>query len=891
MSDQVKSRKANKQKKKQNKKINWKKVFLTLLIIGLVMTLVGAGVVYSYISDAPELNEEELQVPAGTSILDRNGEEIANLATENRTVIEYSDLSPVVEDAVIATEDARFYEHSGIDIRRIGAAVIANIKEGFGAEGASTITQQVIKNFLLSDKKVLERKVQEQYLAIKLEQEYSKEQILMMYLNKIYYGNGIYGIQQASEYYYGKEDLNNLTLSEAALLAGLPQRPSGYNPLEHPERAQDRRDTVLDLMVHHDKITEQEAEEAKQVNVSDMVQENNESSEVNYPAFIETVYDEAEKLIEQEDLNIHTAGLTIHTTLDQDAQQQLKELLSHDSSAFPNNELEAGVTALDTKTGQVLAIGGGRNRTQPFNQNYATDIARAPGSAIKPIVSYGPVIDQNQFSTYHQYYDHPSEAYYSWDEEFENYGPDGGTYHNWVTMREALYRSLNVPAVINTREHLDREAAGEFARNLGISSVEGEVNDGMALGSDGENGIPTNSYEMAGAFAAFGNQGMYNEPHTITKIEFPDGRTMEPDRESTPVMEDYTAYMISDMLKDTIEHPNGTAAGKLNLGSLPVAGKTGTTNDTVDSWFVGYSTNYTISVWTGYDEQQEINDTSPRFTIFETLMTQLSEGEDTADFTKPDSVKEIGVEEGSRPAKLPSEYTPESEIVTELFVEGKEPSETSDQYEQIDPIESLQVDFNAEEENIEASWSHPSSGDVQFDISISANDQEVDSISGYGDTSYTFNNIEMGQTYTFEITAYDAANTENQSEPVTGSVEIPAEDSDFWEEFLDEEEDNQDENNQEEQNGEGSENNGDSNDQSDGNNNNESGNTGDSDSNNGDDSSGNENDDSQTGDDSQNSNNNNSNDNNNNDSNNTEDSNDTSDDEQNTSDDSNQDSN
>ncbi|MDQ0160698.1 transglycosylase domain-containing protein [Alkalibacillus salilacus] len=879
MSDQVKSRKANKQKKKQNRKINWKKVFLTLLIIGLVMTLVGAGVVYSYISDAPELNEEELQVPAGTSILDRNGEEIANLATENRTVIEYSDLSPVVEDAVIATEDARFYEHSGIDLRRIGGAVIANITEGFGAEGASTITQQVIKNFLLSNEKVLERKVQEQYLALKLEQEYSKEQILMMYLNKIYYGNGIYGIQQASEFYYGKEDLNNLTLSEAALLAGLPQRPNGYDPLENPEYAEERRNTVLDLMVHHDKITEQEAEEAKQVNVSDMVQENNESSEINYPAFVETVYEEAEKLIDQEDLNIHTAGLTIHTSLDQDAQQQVEELLSHDSSAFPNNELEAGVTALDTKTGQVLAIGGGRNRTQPFNHNYATDSERGPGSAIKPIVSYGPVIEQNQFSTYHQYNDSKSETYYSWsdgDGAFQNYGDGDGYYYGWVTMREALYRSLNVPAVMNAREEFDKSAAGEFARNLGISSIENEVTESMPLG--GVNEVQTNSYEMAGAFAAFGNQGMYNEPHTITKIEFPDGRTMEPDRESTPAMEDYTAYMISDMLKDTIEHPNGTAAGRLNLGSLPVAGKTGTTNDTSDSWFVGYSTNYTISVWTGYDEQNTIDNTNPRFTIFETLMTQLSEGEDTADFTKPNSVKEIGVEEGSRPAKLPSEYTPESEIITELFVEGNEPSETSDEYEQIDPIESLEVDFNAEEENIEASWSHPSSGDVQFDISISANDQEVDSISGYGDTSYTFNDIEMGQTYTFEITAYDESNSDNQSDPVTGSVEVPAEDSDFWEEFLDEEEDNEDEDESDEDN----ENNEESNDQSDGDNN-ESDNADDSEGNNDGESGSNEGDDGQTDDDGQNSNNN---DDSTDDSNNTNDNQDTSD-----SDDNNQDSN
>ncbi|MET3682306.1 penicillin-binding protein 1A [Alkalibacillus flavidus] len=824
MSEDVKSRKANKQKKKQGKKINWKKVFITLFIIGFITLIVGAGVVYSYISDAPEISEEKLEVPASTSVLDREGNEIANLATENREVINYDDVSTVLEDAVIAAEDARFYEHNGIDLRRIGAAVIANVTDGFGSQGASTITQQVIENFLLSSEKQIKLKVQEQYLAMKLEQDYSKEQILMMYLNKIYYGNGIYGVQKASEVYFGKEDLHNLTLAEAAMLAGIPNRPNAFNPIDNPELAEERRNTVLNLMVHHDKITEQEAEEAKQVKVSNMVQANYET-DLQYPSFVETVYSEAESLIDNDNLNIYTAGLTIHTTLDQDAQKQVEHLLGSDSPVnFPENQ-DAGIVALDTQTGQVLAIGGGRNKEGFRTHNNATDIGRGPGSSIKPIVSYGPVIDQKQFSTYHQYNDSQSEAYYSWTESgqaFENYG----RYHGWVTMRQALYDSLNVPAVINVRENLNKEQAGEFARSLGISSIEGAVTESMPLG--GVNDVQTNPYEMAGAYAAFGNEGMYNEPHTITKIEFPDGRTVEPDRESVPVMEDYTAYMISDMLKDVV---NQGTASSLNLGNLPVAAKTGTTNKDVDGWITGYTTNFSVSVWTGYENNDPNADTGVRFPLFENMMQHLSEGVETSDFVQPDSVVEREVEKGTRPAKLPSDYTPESEIITELFVESNLPTETSDEYERIDPVESLDLIFNEENESIDATWSHPSDDDsIRFSLTVTSSGEEVVSEQDYADLAYVYNDIEPGQSYTFEVTAYNPENEDNESEPTSATIEIPGEDSDFWEDFFGDDSDNDgsEDDNQNDSNNDNDDNNNDNNDNS---NNNDDGTTDDEQSN------------------------------------------------------------
>ncbi|WP_277673598.1 transglycosylase domain-containing protein, partial [Piscibacillus halophilus] len=372
MSQEVKSRKAKKQTKKKNKKINWKKVFISLAIIGVLCMFVVAGVIFSYVKDAPPLNAEELQVPLSTTILDRDGEVIAELGSQKREAIDYDEIPQVLEEAVLATEDVRFYQHNGIDLKRIGGAVIANIKQGFGAEGASTITQQVVKNAFLTTEKNVKRKIQEQYLAFKLEQEYSKEEILAMYLNIIAYGKDIYGVQKASEAFFGKSNLEDLTLAEAALLAGIPQRPNAYNPFIDPELAEQRRNTVLNLMVKHGKISEAEAEEAKAIKVTDMIQDSYES-DIPYEAFIEQVLIETGQHLDDE-VDVYSAGLTIHTTLDQDAQKHVEHLLSSEDSPvyFEDEEVQAGVAAIDTQSGEILAIGGGRNKEGIWGgMNYA----------------------------------------------------------------------------------------------------------------------------------------------------------------------------------------------------------------------------------------------------------------------------------------------------------------------------------------------------------------------------------------------------------------------------------------------------------------------------------------------------------------------------------------
>ncbi|MGM8213942.1 PBP1A family penicillin-binding protein [Bacillaceae bacterium W0354] len=796
MSQQTKSRKAKKQSKKNNKKITWKKVLLALLILAFLAFIIVVGVVFSYIKDAPPLNADELKVPLSTTILDRNGEMIADLGVEKRKEIEYDDIPQVLEDAVLATEDNRFFEHSGIDIFRMGAAVIANLTDGFGAQGASTITQQVVKNAFLSHDKKLKRKIQEQYLAIQLEQEYSKEQIFTMYLNQIYYGKSIYGVQKASEAFFGKSDLHDLTLAEAALLAGIPQRPNAHNPFNNPELAEKRRNTVLDLMVHHGKITEAEANEVKQIKVVDMIRDDY-VTETPYEAFIERVLEEAEEIL-GEDVDIYSAGLTIHTTLDPKAQDHIEYLLSEESPiAYPEG-IEAGIAALNTKTGEILAIGGGRNKAEGIGAsfNYALNPnGRQPGSAIKPIVDYGPAIEHLKWSTYHQILDEPYSYRNDKDKIISNAGRG---YFGHVSLREAFYRSLNVPAV-KTFHELGEEIPSQFARGLGLE-FEGNLYESDAIGGGK---IQVNPLQMAGAYAAFGNGGIYNEPYAITKIVFPDQQTIDLKHEAKIAMSDYTAYMVTDVLKDVIKNPAGTAYRNTDLGNLPVAGKTGTTNRgdnvTPDSWMAGYTTNFTVAVWSGYPEEQHIEGTYQSIPqqLFSNIMNFMSNGIETADFVRPDSVLEIKVEKGSNPAQLPSEFTPDDQIVTELFVKGTEPTETSDEYDQLDPVENFNVEYIEEDGLLNLYWEHPSLFDedndknITFELSVAVDDGDFQVISTSSDTEYTFTDIQKGATYSFKVVAVNNENEEQRSEPVQKSIDIPEDESDIIDDLIDDEDDDE----------------------------------------------------------------------------------------------------
>ena len=452
MSDQNKSRAARrkqmeaekrrgKNKKKKNGGTIIKKIILGIVAIGAAILIGGAGLFAFYASSAPDLDESLLKDPLTSDFVDRNGDVFMKFGAQKREFVPYKDIPKEMEDAVLATEDVRFYKHHGMDFWRLGGAVLANFQSGFGSQGASTLTQQVIKNSFLSDEKTLKRKAQEAWLAFKLEREYKKEEIFEMYFNKILMSGNIYGIGTAAKEFYGK-DLNELELHEMALLAGMPQSPNGYNPFKNPERAEKRRNTVLGLMYKHGKITKDEMEKAKAIPVTETLlpeDQRQQNKDSKYLAYVDIVLDELEA---QGMMNILSEGVTIQTALDPDAQQSVENAINN-ASIYESEEMQAGMTVLNTKTGEIVAIGGGRNYTGR-NLNFASgDNPRMPGSVIKPILSYGPIIEYEKWSTAHIVVDEPYK-YKGTDISIRNVD---GEYKGAITIRSALVNSRNIPAV------------------------------------------------------------------------------------------------------------------------------------------------------------------------------------------------------------------------------------------------------------------------------------------------------------------------------------------------------------------------------------------------------------------------------------------------------------
>lgn len=774
MADNSQSRAARrKQKKKTKKKPIWKKVLFSFLLIFLLLGVGGAALGAYWIATAPELDPTKLEDTFSSTVYDKYGEEFASLSgDEKRTKVSYEDLPQELIDAVTATEDARFFEHSGIDLRRLGGAILANISDGFGSQGASTITHQVVeKSFLPPDKKI-SLKVQEQWLALQLERQYSKEEILEFYLNKVFYGNRAYGVAEAAKNYFGKTDLHELTLPEVAILAGLPQRPTAYNPFENPDLTEKRMNTVLTLMVRHGKITEEEADEAREVDIPSLLVESRPDP-TPYEAFLQQVDKEVREKVG--DADIYSDGLKVYTTIDPKAQEYVEFLLTDSEENpinYPDDNMQAAMTVLDTKSGAIQAIGGSRNNEGVQGFNYAIRDGSQIGSTAKPIMSFGPAIEYNKLSTYHQLND---------DAPYEIAGSSpvrnwNRSHAGWITMRHAMSQSLNVPT-LKLLDEVGIDKAQEFAEGLGIKFPNDQMNIRDAIGGTETNVTPL---QLAGAFHAFGNQGIYTEPYAVTSVEFPDGRVVDLTPDSTAAMSDYTAYMVTDMLKSVVTSGTATAA---NVPGVPVAGKTGTTNENRDSWFAGYSTNYTITAWTGgYTEDGKrapLNDTSIAQALFKNTMQKISEGIETPDFAKPDSVVEVTVEKGSNPPALPSEYTPDSDKITELFVKGTEPKQTSEKFDQLDSVSGLNAVYDEESNAIQVEWNYSADDDVSFEVSASVDGGQMQNLSSTEDTSMEITEVEPGASYEIQVVA---VNGSMKSDPSTTSVTVPGEDEEENEE-------------------------------------------------------------------------------------------------------------
>ncbi|MFC5603288.1 PBP1A family penicillin-binding protein [Sporosarcina koreensis] len=832
MSDQKKSRVARRQQMeaerkrgKNNKKKNGnsiiKKVVLGIVALGIAVLVGGAGLFAFYASSAPDLDENLLKDPLTSDIVDRNGNIIMKFGAENREFVPYDKIPKEMENAILATEDIRFYKHHGMDFWRLGGAVLANFRSGFGSQGASTLTQQVIKNSFLSEEKTLKRKAQEAWLAFKLENEYSKEQIFEMYFNKILMSGNIYGIGTAAKEFYGK-DLNELELHEMALLAGMPQSPNGYNPFKNPERAEKRRNTVLSLMYKHGKITKDEMEKAKAIPVTKTLlpeDQRKQNKDSKYLAYIDIVLDELESAGM---MDILAEGVTIQTALDPSAQQSVEKAIN--SSIYESDEMQAGMTVLNTKTGEIVAIGGGRNFTGR-NWNFASS-RRQPGSVIKPILSYGPIIENESWSTAHILNDEPYK-YKGTDISIRNVD---GKYMGPITMREALYRSRNIPA-IKVFEEVGTKRARDFAGKLGLQYD--KMTSALAIGGDY---AEFSTIEMAGAYAPFGNGGIYTKPHAVKKIIYRDGsdRNLAPDPKT--VMKDSTAYMVTDILRDVITYGTGKTA---NVRGLDMAGKTGTTNydaatmkekgmkntDVPDSWFTGYTTEYTISVWGGYKDFKTPITTYDRGRyvpqiLFRTVMTDLVAGKNTPRFKQPSSVEEAVIVKGSNPPILASNSTPDSLKSKELFVRGTAPTEMAEEtITELEAPSGLSAQYDAESNSVSLNWSYDNPDaymlpePVQFNVSVSVDGSEPQNMTTTSENNVTFSGVERGRTYVFYVKAISG---EIESSTVSTSLLIEGQTED--DPSMDDQDGNVD-------NGE---NNGENNNGNNENNGNNNGNTGDS---------------------------------------------------------------
>lgn len=593
--------------KKKRRLVN---AILILLLAGGILLLALFSIFLIYVTiKAPEFNAKQLDKKESTIIYDKDGNEIIKLGTEMRDKVSYEELPQVLVDAIIATEDSRFYQHNGFDAPRFMKASLGQLTGHSDAGGASTLSMQVIKNTFTSSVsggvQGIIRKFTDIYLAVfKLEKNYSKEEIIEFYVNNHFLGGNIYGVQEASREYFGKE-VSDLNLSEAAILAGMFKSPNYYRPTANPKNATARRDTVLYLMKKHGYISKEEYDLARSIPVDSLTAEVSTATTSEYQGYIDTVVDEVE---EKYGVNAYTAPLLIYTNMDRSKQDGVNDVLNGKAYNWINDKVQTGVSVLDSSSGKILAIGGGRNKSGANTFNYATQINRQPGSTAKPLFDYGPGIEYNNWSTYG--YQDGDDNYKLFDDSPYQYS-DGTPINNWdrgyfgsITMRKALSTSRNIPA-LKAFQKVDNSKIIDFVTSLGIEPEisNGKIHEAHSIGAF----TGVSPLQMSAAYAAFSNGGYYNEPYTVNKIVFRDtGKTEEHKSKPKQVMSDATAFMISSILQD-VSITGGKPAN--------VAAKTGTTNydaatmdkynlpsDAIrDSWVIGYTNKTVIGMWYGYD--------------------------------------------------------------------------------------------------------------------------------------------------------------------------------------------------------------------------------------------------------------------------------------------------
>ena len=580
----------------------WRRYQLTkilLIIVGLTVLTVG-GYLF-YLAKTANVSDLQAALKTTTIIYDKDGAEAGALSGQKGTYVELDAISDYLEQAVIATEDRSFYENSGINYQRTILAILTLGKSG----GGSTITQQLAKNAFLTQEQTITRKAKEFFLALEINKKYSKDEILTMYLNHAYFGNGVWGVEDASQKYFAISAAE-LNLEQAATIAGMLKGPEIYNPYYSLENATNRRNTVLQAMVDANYIDQATADAGMQVNMANYLYDNyaGKQSSYSYPSYFDAVIAEAIDRYGLKESDIINNGYRIYTEMDQNSQASMQVIYNDESmfpsSAYDGQSAQAASVALYPKTGAVRALVGRINSSedQAFRSfNFATQSQRSPGSTIKPLVAYAPAVAagwsinkelDNQTTTYDGY-------------SLHNYD---GTTSEPVPMYQALAQSLNLPAAYTVHE-LGLNRAFEYGDKFGLNMDSVDRVLGVSIGS----GVSTNPLEMAQAYSAFANGGVMQDAHLITRIETANGKVIASHKSSsTRVIDQAVADKMTSMMLGTFTNGTGYSA---DVYGYNIAGKTGTTETSFDAnlindqWIIGYTPDLVISQWVGFEKTDE----------------------------------------------------------------------------------------------------------------------------------------------------------------------------------------------------------------------------------------------------------------------------------------------
>lgn len=687
--------------KKKVKESGKKKVILNSILV-LLIAIASLFLIFALyiIISSPSFDKDLLYTKEATVIYDKNGTEIARIGNENRALITYDELPQVFVDALLATEDSRFFQHNGLDIARFLKASAQQLI-GQGAGGASTITMQLIKNVYTKGQKKenklqsFVRKFQDIYMAVfKVENSYTKEEILEFYVNTLWLGNdgninysGIYGVEQGSQFYFGKS-ISDLTLAEASLLVGMYQNPTLYNPFKNSEGCRNRQRTVLKLMVHHGYITEDEMNAVLEIPIESLLTDKKTTVKSNtYQAIIDYVLNEVE---EKTGVNPYSTPMKIYSTYDLKVQDVLVKMENGEYYKFLNDYDQEGVAITSTVDGSIVALSGGRNYVAK-GLNRAADINRRPGSTAKPFFDYGPFFEYLNGSTGDYLFD---ETYkYSNGTVIKN---ANGKNRGILTVREALSNSLNIPALQAFQKVAaeDPSIISDYVHSFGID-YGNQLYESASIG--GFNGM--SPLQMSAAYAVYGRGGYYIEPYSFTKIVYEDGTTFDYKYTKKQVVSAQTSYMITSVLMDVISKGS---CGNVSVKGTQVAGKTGTTDvddnslkklgiplgATEDAWDATYTSEYSIALWYGYDNLSKDHYLTSSIGIKarKALMSGIAKHVYSTNktFKVPSGVVWKEVEKETIPLQLPSKYTPSDMIVKELFKTGTEPTEVSQRYAKVD---------------------------------------------------------------------------------------------------------------------------------------------------------------------------------------------------------------